>query len=415
MAQYMTTPDPSASAGVDADDLLVLGAGLRTRTDAAGHVLIEIDLGREIDAGPRGYRILGLLSTPRTLGEIIATLGAEYGDGTNLMPAMAVINGLLDSDGLVPQGSERTSATGWSDPAEQGRMLHDDRRTNDYLAAIAVAVKPGDVVVDVGTGNGILALAAARAGARQVYAIEATDIADVAERVFEVNGVADRVTVVRGWSHHVELPELADVLVTETIGSEPLEEDILGAVLDARERLLKPEAVMIPSRITLLTRPLLLPDEAARQRSIGPAAIERWRRLYDVDFQPLLDAAFPEPLQDPIEAETAAQWPPVGPVVDLVTIDLATLQHPYVAATTALRVDPPGAVNAVAVTFRADLFGEIEHTLDPWRWPLSSWATSVWVLPETLTIDADQELVVAYRHQVPGVADGLTCSVRPRD
>lgn len=410
----MTTPDTSPNDDQSADDRLVLGPGLRTRTDAAGHVLIEIDLGREIDAGPLGYRILGLLSEPRTLDEIIAALRTSYGDGTNLMPAMAVLNGLLDSDGLVPFGSTVTSATGWADPAEQGRMLHDNRRTTDYLAAIAVAVQPGDVVVDVGTGNGILALAAARAGARAVYAVEATDIADIAEQVFELNGVGDRVTVLRGWSHHVDLPELADVLVTETIGSEPLEEDILGAVLDARKRMLKPGAVMIPNRLTLLARPLLLPDEAARQRSIGPAAIERWKRLYDVDFQPLLDAAFPEPLQDPIEAETAAQWPPVGPVVDLVTIDLATFEHPYVAATAALRVDPPGTVNAVAVTFRADLHGEIEHTLDPWRWPLSSWATSVWVLPEPLTLGADEELVVAYRHHVPGVADGMRCTVRAR-
>ena len=46
-----------------------------------------------------------------------------------------------------------------------------------------------------------------------------------------------------------------------------------------------------------------------------------------------------------------------------------------------LIVDEPGTVNAVAVTFRASLYGAIEHTLDPWTWPTSSWATSVWVLP----------------------------------
>ena len=208
-------------------------------------------------------------------------------------------------------------------------MLHDDRRTLDYLAAIRAAVGTGDVVVDIGTGNGILALAAARAGARQVYAIEATDIADVAEEVFAVNGVGDRVTVVRGWSALVDLPERANVMVTETIGSEPLEEDILGTVLDARRRLLTPDAVMIPNRLTLLARPLLLPDEAARQRSIGPAALRRWKRLYDVDFQPLLDAAAGQPIQDPVEAETVSQWPPVGPVATLATIDFATLLAGY--------------------------------------------------------------------------------------
>ena len=71
-------------------------------------------------------------------------------------------------------------------------MLHDDRRTGDYLAALAEAVRPGDVVLDIGTGSGVLAIAAARAGARRVYAVEASDIAEVAERVFAANGVEDR-------------------------------------------------------------------------------------------------------------------------------------------------------------------------------------------------------------------------------
>ena len=89
-------------------------------------------------------------------------------------------------------------------------MLHDDRRTGDYLAALAEAVRPGDVVLDIGTGSGVLAVAAARAGARRVYAVEASDIAEVAERVFAANGVTDTVTLVPGWSREIELPEPAD-------------------------------------------------------------------------------------------------------------------------------------------------------------------------------------------------------------
>ena len=77
-------------------------------------------------------------------------------------------------------------------------MLDDDRRTEAYLAALTKAVRPEDVVLDIGTGTGVLAVAAARAGARHVYAVEATDIADVAERVFTANGVGDRVTLIRG-------------------------------------------------------------------------------------------------------------------------------------------------------------------------------------------------------------------------
>ncbi len=94
---------------------------------------------------------------------------------------------------------------------EHARTLHDDRRTGDYLAALAAAVRPGDVVLDLGTGRGVLAIAAVRAGARRVYAVEASDIAEVAERVFAANGVQDRVELIVGWSRQIELPEPADL------------------------------------------------------------------------------------------------------------------------------------------------------------------------------------------------------------
>ena len=98
--------------------------------------------------------------------------------------------------------------------------------------------------------------------------------------------------------------------MAEVIGNEPFEEEILETTLDARRRLLKPGARLIPHTLELVARPLRIPDAEARQRAIGRRAIERWRHLYGIEFQPLLDAAFRGPVNNPTEAEVLAGWPP---------------------------------------------------------------------------------------------------------
>ena len=223
--------------------------------------------------------------------------------------------------------------------------------------------------------------------------------------MFAANGVEDTVTLVPGWSRQIELPEPADLLVAEIIGNEPLEEEILETTLDARRRLLKPDARLIPHTLTLLARPLLLPDDEARQRAIGRAAVERWRELYGMEFQPLLDAAAPGPGQHAhrggggrdVAARRAA-----GRSSPRWTSRRST--DASVRASADLVVDAPGAVNAVAVTFRAALYGTIEHTLDPWTWPTSSWATSVWVLPRPARSRAGGSAARALPPAVAGTA-----------
>ena len=396
------------------DTVLTLAPGIRTRRNAAGHVLVDAPAGTIIDVGPRGFAILARFSSPLALGDAIEGLEREHAASTDFAPTMSVLNMLIEEGVLVVPEAGGVPTSGWADPVEHARMLHDDRRTRDYLAAIAAAVRPDDVVLDIGTGSGVLAVAAARAGARRVYAVEASDIADVAERVFARNGVADRVTLIRGWSRHVELPEPADVLVAEVIGNEPFEEEILETTLDARRRLLKPGALLIPHTLTLFARPLLLPEAEMRQRAFGRAAVERWRRLYGIDFAPLLDAALPSPTHTITEGEVVATWPPRGPAITLASVALDAFDEPSVQARADLAVDEPGPVNAVALTFRAGLYEGIAHTLDPWTWPASSWATSVWVLAEPVELGAGQVLRIDYRRRAAGSPDGLTCEVVAR-
>src|SRR5215471_8603540 len=107
-------------------------------------------------------------------------------------------------------------------------MLNDRTRTSSYMDAIGRAVRPGDVVLDIGTGTGIFALAAALAGARHVYALEVGRVAHAARNLFAANGVSHRISFIDPSSTEIELPERADVLVSELIGDEPLAEGVLG-------------------------------------------------------------------------------------------------------------------------------------------------------------------------------------------
>ena len=160
-------------------------------------------------------------------------------------------------------------------------LLADEVRTNAYRDAILRTVKPGDVVLDIGCGSGVLSFFACQAGAARVYAIDRGGMAGIAQFLARNVGYADRITVLRDESTGVELPERASVLVTETIGSLGLDENILGSVLDARARLLRENAAIVPSRLALSIVPVELQERHEKH-------VLWWNeRRYGLDLRPM--------------------------------------------------------------------------------------------------------------------------------
>lgn len=135
-------------------------------------------------------------------------------------------------------------------------LLDDEARCEAFFEAISAVVRPGDTVLDIGTGTGLLALFACQAGARKVYAIEQGAIGDVAEKLFQANGVSDRIRLYRQRSAQVELPERVDVVVSETLWNFGLGEGIVASLADARRRFLKPGGALIPASIDLKLAPI---------------------------------------------------------------------------------------------------------------------------------------------------------------
>ncbi len=130
-------------------------------------------------------------------------------------------------------------------------MLNEHARNDAYDAALRRAVAPGALVLEIGTGSGLLAMAAARAGAGHVVGCEmVTVLADKAREIIARNGYADRITVYDKRSTElrvgVELPTRAPVLVSELFDSNLLGEGVLASLEDAHARLLAPGAAVIP-------------------------------------------------------------------------------------------------------------------------------------------------------------------------
>lgn len=169
-------------------------------------------------------------------------------------------------------------------PRWHWEMLHDEERAELYDRAIrrAVAADPGALVLDIGAGSGLLAMMAARAGARRVVACEGQpSVAETTSRVVRVAGYDDAVTVVPKMSTRMtvpeDLPRRADLLVTEIVDCGLLGEGILGTIAHAREHLLARDATIMPSRGRVVAQ-LVESEPLRRKNHVG--------KLYGFDLAP---------------------------------------------------------------------------------------------------------------------------------
>lgn len=163
-------------------------------------------------------------------------------------------------------------------------MIGDELRMKRYRQAIEQAVRPGDVVADLGTGLGILAMMAAQAGAKRVYAIDQrAQSLWVADRVIRANGLAERVRLIEGNVREVRLEEPVDLIVNELIGNFGINEGIFESVRDFAGKNLKPGGRILPERM----RTHLIPVEYRREfRGI-------WRRNNaGLDLRAAMDLPF---------------------------------------------------------------------------------------------------------------------------
>ena len=134
---------------------------------------------------------------------------------------------------------------------EHWGYVSDKHRLASFREAIALVVSPGDHVLDLGSGSGILGLLCLHAGAGRLTAIERTEFSEIARECLSRAGSSARIDVLQDVNHHVILDEPADVVICDHVGYFGIDYGIVPLLRDARERLLRPGGTMLPSRLAL--------------------------------------------------------------------------------------------------------------------------------------------------------------------
>ncbi|WP_156397280.1 MULTISPECIES: methyltransferase domain-containing protein [unclassified Sphingomonas] len=150
-------------------------------------------------------------------------------------------------------------------------IVRDDARNSAYDRALRRAVTPQSRVLDIGSGTGLLAMMAARAGAGEVFTCEQNAaVAAAARRVLEANGFADRIRLIGKHSSELDLDRdlggPVDVLVSEIVSNNLIGEGCLP-VMEEAARWLKPDGQMIPRAGTV--RVALVWSDTAEREAMG--------------------------------------------------------------------------------------------------------------------------------------------------
>lgn len=255
-------------------------------------------------------------------------------------------------------------------------MLRDTKRCEAYRQTIKQVVKPGDEVLDIGTGTGILAMFAAAAGAKAVYAVERTSVVELAVSIIKANGMSDRIRIIHDDMENVRLPGKVDVITAEWMGGFGVDENLLAAVIEARDRWLKPGGKMIPAKVTAFFAPVC---DKNISNNIG-----FWRtRPYGLDLSPVAQSTANEVhnamhhiLPATLLASPAVMW-----VNDVCRDTAERAKQPY-AADVSFVVNRAGTLSALAAWFSAELGASITLTNGP-EAPATHWGRTVLPLEES--------------------------------
>ncbi len=225
-------------------------------------------------------------------------------------------------------------------------LLTQQTRIEAFRAALRRVIRPGDRVLEIGTGVGTFAFFAADAGAGRVWAVDGDPIVHVAKSVARRNDYADRIEWIRGWLPDVKLPEPADVVVFEDFPSRLLDTRVFQLLADLHARYAAPACRFVPAAARFWVAPVSSESLHTEIAPFGPS-----EQAYGIRWDSVREYVANAPLQVAIPPDALA-----GPPAPLSALRFAT--PPNVAALrgrAAWTLDRATAVHGLAYWFDLEL------------------------------------------------------------
>ncbi len=198
----------------------------------------------------------------------------------------------------------------WSDTEYVYRCLADEQRTVAFKQAIEAVVKPGNVVLDVGTGSGIMAIFAAKSGARRVYAVEVGKyLHQISKEIFAASPYSDCIVPLRIEARdlNLELVEKPDVVICEQITTGLIGEP-QGPVITALKHsgVVDAQTAIIPAKFSTSVRLVNFDFSFYGIELKFPVFIDYYTREFPRRYQPLSEeklahsVSFAEPFDEKV-------------------------------------------------------------------------------------------------------------------
>jgi ubiquinone/menaquinone biosynthesis C-methylase UbiE len=261
-------------------------------------------------------------------------------------------------------------------------LLGQRSRLEKFKRAIDMVVKNGDYVVDIGTGTGVLAILAAKAGAARVTAIEVnSESIQYATQAARMNGVENIIEFFEGDFHEFIPKKKADVVLCEMLSSMLLVEQQIPASYYATQNILKPKGIILPQEAFVYIVPVECPDI--------------WNRFLfdDLQFPRVIQTATPDGTRDLADMQTLA------------TFDLSDFsQNQFVKTTLEFTTVSKGTIHGFVGIFESKLYDDILLNME------DGWKQLFIPLPKPIAVDMNDTISIRIEYQ-PGEYDSLSLEI----